>query len=113
MDDDLPSHWRQSAALKFVAFLLLALSPVGAPALGLLLIEACDIPWEGPVQCAVPAPVLHYFLSFTILPFVWTPLFVAILWLMSALAVLLACIWYAGVAVWQAACRLPAFAERA
>jgi hypothetical protein len=94
--------WKQSAALRFVALLVLLVSPVGAPILGFLLVEACDIPWEGPVQCAVPTALLDYFMAFMILPFVWVGPFLAILWLMLSMAVLLGCLWFAAKAIWQA-----------
>jgi hypothetical protein len=94
--------WKQSAALRFVALLVLLVSPVGAPILGYILIDACDIPWEGPIECAVPTPVLDYFLAFLFLPVAWAGPFLAILWLMLSAAVLLGCFWYAGKAIWQA-----------
>jgi hypothetical protein len=94
--------WKQSAALKSVALLLLLVSPVGAPIVGYILLDACDIPWEGAFQCAVPTPALSYFLAFLFLPFVWVGPFVAILWLFLSAAVLLGCFWYAAKAIWQA-----------
>ena len=94
--------WKQSAALRFLALLVLLVSPVGAPILGYILVDACDIPWEGPIECAVPTPVLDYFLAFIFLPFVWVGPFLAILWLMLSVAVLLGCLCYAAKAIWQA-----------
>jgi hypothetical protein len=94
--------WKRSPALGFLALLILLVSPVGAPILGYVLIYACDIPWEGSFQCAVPTTLLDYFVAFTILPFVWVGPFLAILWLMIALAVLLSCLWFAGRAIWRA-----------
>jgi hypothetical protein len=105
--EDRPQRWKQSAALRSVALLLLLVSPLGAPIVGYLIIDACDIPWEGPFQCAVPTPLLHYFTAFTILPFIWVGPFLAILWLMMSCAVLLGCLWYAARAVWQATMDRP------
>ena len=43
---------------------------------------------------------LRYFLVFTFLPFVRVGPFLAILWLMLSAAVMLACLWHAGRALW-------------
>ncbi len=102
----MPRHWA-GYAQRSLALLLLAVSPVGAPAIGYLILSACDLPWEGQVQCAVPTALVHYFVLFTILPFVWVGTFLASLWFMMSIAVILACLGYAGCAIWHAVMERP------
>lgn len=101
MDKDIPQPWTRPA-LRALGFLVLTISPIGAPLIGYFLLGACDIPWEGRIQCVLPTALLNYFMAFTILPVIWVGPFLAMLWLMFSLAVLLACFWNAGRAVWQA-----------
>lgn len=98
---------KRSAALKSLVLLLLLPTPVGAPIVGFIIIDACDIPWEGSFQCPVPAPLLDYFLTFTMLPFLWTGPFIGILWLILSLAVLFFCLWFALRAIWDATMERP------
>jgi hypothetical protein len=92
--------WKRSPALRFVALLLLLVSPMGAPILGWLILLACEIPWDG--QCPVPTPLRDYFLALAFMPVAWLGPFLALLWLFLAVAVLLACLWNAALALWQA-----------
>lgn len=101
MEDDGSLDWKRSA-LRCVALLVLLLSPAGAPAVGCLILYACDIPWDGPSQCALPSSLLDYFGAFVFLPTIWLGPFLGILWLMLSISILLACLWHAGRALWQA-----------
>lgn len=91
---------KRAAAQAGLLFLLL-LSPVGAPLVGWLVVEACGVQWEGePLRCATPNPALDYFVSFTILPFIWVGPFLAILWNMVAAGIALAMLWLLGRSIW-------------
>ena len=81
---------------------LLLVSPVGAPILGWVFLDACDIPEEGPSRCPLPDPLGDYFLTLAFMPFVWVGPFLAILWLFLSLAVLLGCLWNAARTIWLA-----------
>lgn len=101
MDDDRPLGERRRAALaRLGALLLLALSPLGAPAIGLILIGACDIAWFEPAQCAVPEPLLTYFVGLTFIPMAAGGLLFALPWLLVAAGVQLACLGQAGKVLW-------------
>ena len=70
---------------------MLLLSPVGAPLIGGIVIEACGEAWEvEAARCDLQHPVIVYFMGSNELPFVMVgPLF-AIIWYALALAILLA-----------------------
>jgi hypothetical protein len=107
MEEDRRHGWRQSAALQFVALLLLLVSPVGAPMVGYFVARACGLAWEGETQCAVPGPLIDYFVGFPIVAAIHLGLFLSILWLFLSFAVLLCCLWCGVKAVWQAMMERP------
>jgi len=107
MEDERPQNWRQSAAFRFAALLLLLLSPLGAPTVGLFIAYACELAWEGKTQCAVPGPLIDYFVGFPIVAAMHLGPFLSILWLFLSLAVLVFCLCYGVKAVWQATMERP------
>jgi len=99
--NDKPTRDWIISIFRAVGLAVLLISPLGAPLVGLIIIGGCDIPWEGAYQCSFPQPLLDYFLPFAILPAVWVGPFLAILWLMLAVGLLLGCLWFLGKAIWQ------------
>ena len=97
---DLRSKEWAICALKALGLAILIISPVGAPLVGYAIVYACDIPWEGPVQCAVPEPLLGYFLRSVFVPWAVAGPFLAILWQLLSLGLLASCLWFAGKAIW-------------
>lgn len=101
MDDDRPlSERRRAALLRLGAWLLLAVSPLGAPAIGLLLAWGCDISWDDSTQCVVPEPVITYFLTIMLIAMAAGGLPFAILWLLAAAGTLFGCLVQAARALW-------------
>jgi hypothetical protein len=82
--------------------LMLLISPVGAPFVAWAIGAACNIPWEGEYSCAVPKPLLDYFLPFAILPPIWVGTFLAVVWYIVALAIPCALIWLLTSRLWRA-----------
>lgn len=101
MANDAASNEWVISAFKAAGLVVLLISPLGAPLVGFAIISGCDIPWEGSFRCAVPGPVLDYFIPFTILPWAWVGPALAIVWLMLSLGLLIGCFWFAGKAIWQ------------
>jgi len=89
-------------SLRIVALLAMLISPMGAPFVAWAIEAACGIPWEGEYSCAVPKPLLDYFLPFGILPSIWVGPFLALVWYIVALAIPCALIWLLASRLWHA-----------
>ena len=101
MDDDRPlGERRREALLRLLGLLALAVSPLGAPAIGLLLVAGCDISWMEPSHCAIPDALVTYFVTFTLIPMAAGGVLFTILWLLAAAGLLLACLVQAAKLLW-------------
>ena len=96
-----PPSWKRDPLITGTILFVLLISPMGAPLLGLIIIEACDIPWEGTYQCMVPDPVIAYFLIF-----LWGPFFVlglfALLWFAISIGLIIRFALMFGSSLWIA-----------
>ena len=100
MFEDTPS-WKRDPLITGTILLVLLISPMGAPLLGLIIIEACDIPWEGTYQCMVPDPVIAYFMVFLWGPFFLLGLF-ALPWFAISIGLVIRFAWMFVSSVWIA-----------
>ena len=87
MFEETPS-WQRNPAVTGIILLAMLISPIGAPFLGLIAIEVCDIPWEGAYQCPVPDTVLTYFWVSLWGPFFMLGLF-ALVWFAISIGLLI------------------------
>lgn len=96
MEPDASPPGPRLIAGRIFLLLILLLSPVGAPAIGYILLGQCFEGFEAPTGCSIPQPLIDYFLPFAILPAVWVGPFLAILWFLSAAGILIALAWQIG-----------------
>jgi hypothetical protein len=100
--EDIWQRWKQSAALRLVALLVLLVSPVGAPIIGIFIVSECHLAAEGESDCIVPEVLIDYFIGFPIAAAMHLGTLLSIVWLLLSLAVLICCLFCAAQAVWQA-----------
>lgn len=86
--------------------LVMLIGPLGAPLIGMSISSACNIPWEGPYECAFPEPFQSYFVTLFVVAFFPFGPTLGWLWMALSLGLLTALIWYAGRAMWEAVSRL-------
>lgn len=95
---------RRSAVARLALSLVLLLTPLGAPAVGFLLLSVCDFRFLStvpqPPQCFLPTPLSDYFAGMLFVALTSGSIIIAILWGLLAAGLLLAFLIYAVKTAW-------------